>query len=240
MDVKKGNMYPESKKNISPSVGCNHQCIYCVNSFQLQLKRRKNVCEKCWSFIPHNHRERLEQLKGSLPRTNEGQFIWINSSGDIAFADKKLMKETIDLVSLRTDRTFLFQTKDPSCLKHYEFPPNAILAITLETNRDEGYSEVSKAPLPTERNKTFLDLNLENPLMYTIEPIIDFDLLPILEMIREGAPVVVNIGYDSKNSKKYSLKEPSLKKTMQLCKELNKFTIVKTKTIREKKNISTV
>lgn len=58
----KSNMYKLSIKQWNPFVGCKHQCIYCKDSFQLQLKRwAKKNCKKCYDFVPHSHPERLTQ-----------------------------------------------------------------------------------------------------------------------------------------------------------------------------------
>jgi len=49
-----------------------------------------------------------------------------------------------------------------------------ILVTTLETNRDAGYGEVSKAPVPSERYRQFLDLEYPRKVI-TAEPLLDFD-----------------------------------------------------------------
>jgi len=237
----KNNMYSDSKKNISPCVGCKHECVYCVNSFQRQMKRQRWRCEYCYTFIPHSHPERLQILKKALPDkqgkigkglpiTTKDEFIWINSSGDITFADESLMCEILEIIKKITNRTFFFQTKDPKCFNKYDFPKNSILCITLETDKDEGYAQISKAPMPTKRFNDFCDIEHAKKRV-TIEPIIEFNNDMFIDMLKELQPEIVTIGYDSKNC---GLPEPSLKDTMELCKEIMKFTKVKTKTIRER------
>jgi len=63
-----------------------------------------------------------------------------------------------------------------------------------------------------------------------IEPIIDFDLEIFVKMVRDIDPEVVWVGYDNWHC---GLPEPSLKKTLALIEELEKFTCVVKKTIRE-------
>jgi hypothetical protein len=63
----------------------------------------------------------------------------------------------------------------------------------------------------------------------TIEPIMDFDLEPMVELIKSCSPIQVNIGADSGGNK---LSEPSKGKVLDLIAELEKFT-----KIHNKKNL---
>ena len=47
-----------------------------------------------------------------------------------------------------------------------EFPPEVILLTTLETNRDEGYEAISKAPPPSVRYEQFRALKLSQEGRY--------------------------------------------------------------------------
>jgi hypothetical protein len=129
------------------------------------------------------------------------------------------------------DKTFLFQSKNPECFKrhNYNYLQNTLLDTTIETNRDEGYREISNAPLPSKRYRDFLKINHPRKIL-TLEPTLDFDLEIMIEWVKNINPIRVYIGYDSKNCK---LPEPKLSKTKDLIKELKKFTVVKTKLIRE-------
>ena len=64
----------------------------------------------------------------------------------------------------------------------------------------------------------------------TIEPIMDFDLDDLVEIIKIGQPKQVNIGADSGNN---GLPEPSADKVRQLIDALKEFTI-----IDQKRNLS--
>ena len=225
MSVKKGNMYLDSVKQWNLMVGCEYQCIYCVRSFQRQMKRQKHNCIKCYNYEPHFHPERLYQ---SLPKTRGDEFIWVGSSGDVSFAEDGWMEEILDRIRELPNKTFFFQTKNPECFFDYDFPDNVMLGVTLETNRH--YPTISKAPKPKKRYEDFKAISDRIRKIVTIEPVIFFDLWILLEWIKEINPIRVYIGYDTKNS---NLPEPRLYKTFWLCSELAKFTKVKTKLMRE-------
>jgi len=53
----------------------------------------------------------------------------------------------------------LCRVRIQNALKYIEFlPENTYLLTTLETNRDIGYGEISKAPKPSQRYNDFLGL----------------------------------------------------------------------------------
>ena len=224
----RGNhMYRDSVLQWNVFVGCRFDCIYCEKSFKLQMKRQKWKCIKCYNYEPHFHPERLNR---KLPKTTGDQFIWPCSSGDITFAKPQCIYKILDAIKRHPDRTFLLQSKNPAVFKKYEpLPENVVLDITLETNRDEGYRGISKAPLPSKRFKDYL--KVEHPRKFvTIEPVLDFDLKTFVSWIRRIKPERVYLGYDSKNCR---LPEPPLQKVLALESELKKFTKVKRKLFRE-------
>ena len=146
----------------------------------------------------------------------------------------------LERISKLPHKTFFIQTKQPFDLWEIlcklkikgspsPLPPNLILGITLETNRDKDYNEkISQAPYPSLRAIMFEQIEHTRKFI-TIEPILDFDLDKFIEMIHRINPERVYIGYDTKKNK---LPEPKLEKTLQLIEDLKKFTIVKTKLIR--------
>lgn len=233
------NMYEHSVEQWNVCVGCLFDCVYCRKSYQAQMKRQRWNCQylgengesKCYTYEPHFHYERLWDYLSLTKEKHE--FIWACSAGDISFADPLWIDIILSRIKKRLmNRTFLFQSKDPRCFKEHEFPENVMLGITLETNRDEGYSEgmplegmnelISKAPSPSARNEAFLDVE-HGRKIYTIEPILDFDLEELVGMIKEGEPERVYLGYDTKNC---GLPEPDIKKTKKLRDELRGFTKV--------------
>jgi len=223
----RGYMYRDCVLQWNVFVGCRFDCIYCVKSFKLQMKRLKRVCSRCYNYEPHFHPERLNR---SLPRTSGDEFIWACSSGDITFAKPEWMHKILEVIRRYPDRTFLLQTKNPIVFKYYEpYPANVVLDTTIETNRDDLYWGISKAPLPSERFKDFL--TVEHPRKFvTIEPVLEFDLEELVRWIRRISPERVYLGYDSKNC---NLPEPELQKVLELERQLKAFTKVKRKLIRK-------
>ncbi len=234
----KNNMYALSVKQWSPFVGCEHDCVYCVPSFQRNIKRASGRCRqqsangttKCYTFEPHFHEERLAQ---KLPRTRYLQFIFTCANGDIAFVTDDQFGRIVERIRAHDDRTFLLQTKDPEraySRPGMKLPRNVLAGITLETNRDDLALSVSNAPPPSKRYHDFTGVQHKTK-MVTIEPVLDFDLDIMLEWIATIRPVMVWLGYDSKHC---GLPEPPLEKVRQLHWELSLQGIsVLLKTIRE-------
>ena len=219
-------MYSDSVKQWNVFVGCNFNCVYCKKSFQAQMRRQIHNCEKCGNYEPHFHEERLNQ---SLPKTSGDEFIWVGSSGDIAFIRYPNMLKILEKIEEFPDKTFFFQTKDPEFFDRFLFPSNVVLGITLES--DIYYKNISNAPFPYNRVYNFLKKNHPRKFV-TIEPILEFNFTVFLSWIRGINPERIYVGYDTK---KCGLPEPSLEKTKKLIKELEKFTIVKTKYMKEDK-----
>lgn len=228
-------MYQEAQdKTLNPFVGCLHHCIYCVPSFQRQMKRQKNRCIRCYNYVPHAH---LERLKRPPPKTGPNEFIFMCDMGDLAFAKPNWVREIIAYMYKYQDRTFLIQSKAPGFFRAYSWPINVILGTTIETNKTifdtpskyRFYEEISKAPPPKLRYLAMLNLIHPRKLV-TIEPILDFDLFVLVDWVRLIDPEVVYVGYDNHNCK---LPEPRLQKTLGLIEELEKFTEVRRKTIHK-------
>ena len=227
------HMYKENRKSINWFVGCNHNCIYCIPSFQRQTKRRGKKCLKCYNYEPHAH---LERLLKPPPKTQGKTFVFFPSSGDPAYASAKEWKEAISYTEKYSDVTFLVQSKDPICFSPYKFPDNVILDVTVETDllsfnikdcKYKYYSDISRAPYPIRRLSEFLKVKHKRKGI-TIEPILAFGS-KFASFIQPLNPEFVYVGYDNHNVK---LPEPSLKKTLKLIEELKKFTEVRVKTLR--------
>lgn len=218
----KTNMYKLSVIQWNPFVGCNHDCKYGRPSFKAQLKRwAKKNCAECYNFAPHEHEGRLDQ---KLPRTGYMQFIFTCASGDVSFCPTAYLMKIITRIRSEQDKTFLIQSKDPGSFNRVTFPHNVILGTTLETNKNDLYEGISKAPKPSRRYRDFLEV--KHPLkMVTIEPVIDFDLNVKVSWMENINPCMVWIGYDSRNS---HLPEPKLEKVKTLYWELGRrgFTVV--------------
>ena len=94
----------------------------------------------------------------------------------------------------------------------------------METNRDDIYVGISKAPKPSRRYNDFL--KIKHPLkMITIEPVIDFDLETMISWMENINPIMIWLGYDSKRNR---LSEPEIEKVRELQWELSLrgFTVI--------------
>lgn len=230
-------MYPDTK-TVNFFVGCHYDCVYCEKSFKRQLKRvASNLnCQDCYDYTPHYHPERLKTSK--IPST---PIVFVNGTGDIAFCEPSYMRKifaVIDAHKPRKPKTYYFQSKNPFLFRLYLdwFRANedkVILVTTLETNRDYGYSEISKAPEPSVRFTDFYSLDYPRKVL-TIEPILDFDLEMFTWMVTrlhdQGTLEYVWLGFDSKNC---GLPDPSVEKTQRFVDNLQEYGIeVRGKTLR--------
>ena len=221
------NMYEASVKQFNPFKGCKYDCVYCLTSFQKQAKRQKHLCMKCYNYTPHTHPERLNNY---LPKTKEGEFVFTFASGDVSFCPTGFLEKVIKRIGDNPEKTFLIQSKNPKTFERVKFSENVILGITLETNKDDIYGDISKAPKSSQRYKDFCKIDHPRK-MVTIEPVIEFDFEILDRWVKEIDPFLVWLGYDSK---KGSLPEPGKTKVLKLKESLEDFGIqVKLKTIRE-------
>jgi hypothetical protein len=222
-------------KTWNPQVGCKYDCVYCKPSYKRLVHRiwacQGKDCDGCCDFLPHEHADRLESFPSRQFKT-----IWACAHGDITFGRPEFIRRVITEVNHHPDREFYWQSKNPECFKQY-LPffstPNTILLTTMETNRSDGYNQVSKAPLPEIRYRAFRDLDWKRKIV-TIEPIIDFDGDVFFSWIIEIKPEAVWIGYNSHPNIK--LVEPPLNKTLEFIEKIRTAGIeVKEKLIRNNK-----
>jgi DNA repair photolyase len=157
----------------------------------------------------------------------EGNFIFVCHTCDMFAADVPTEWIIKVLVNCRYyDNKYLFQSKNPERFAAFEnrFPLNVILGTTIETNRD---IVKSKAPSVLERANAMEGLSVFGfSTMVTIEPIFDFDLEELVDLIVLTNPEWVNIGADSKG---HGLPEPPAEKVRSLIDRLRKYTDIKLK-----------
>jgi hypothetical protein len=206
-----GNMY-QGVSTWNPFRGCHFDCTYCAPSFKQQAFRQKHNCPECYNFTPHFHPERLQKIPSAAT-------IFVGSCGDWAFSRPEWTRAVIEAVKKHRSqrpKTFYFQSKAPKCFAPFvnEFPDNVILLTTLETNKDDIYEGISKAPKPTERYQQFLELDYPRKVI-TMEPLIDFDLDVMVEWVKNINPLYVWIGVNSK-PKQVQLPEPDPEKVEEL------------------------
>ena len=196
-------------KTWNPSMGCPFDCSYCKPSFQQQAKRQKQNCTDCYNYVPHEHPERLNRIPSA-------ETIFVCGNSDISLTNKSYTMKIIESICAhnerRPDKIYYFQSKQPGYFESFidQFPDNVILLTTLETNRDEGYRKVSKAPLPSERYQQFLNLDYPRKVV-TIEPVMDFDPDIFAGWIIDLNPEYVWLGFNSR-PKQIALPEPDKEK----------------------------
>jgi len=215
-------MYKDTK-TWNPFKGCLFDCSYCEKSFKQQAKRQKQNCIKCYNYEPHFHPERLDKIP-------KAELVFACGNGDIAFAKPNWIGQILKAMDAKKDRTFLLQTKKPSCLHKFKIPDNCIVGTTIETNR--ATKKISKAPDTTIR---YLSLKyVAHPRLFvTFEPILDFDMNILIDWVKDLKPEIVWIGY-ANHSNGLNLDEPNLEKTLLFVERIKNFTDVKLKTMREK------
>jgi len=206
---KKSNMYQFIDATWNTVKGeCFHDCSYCY------MKR--------WGKLnPVRFDEK--ELKTDL---GTGNFIFVGSSCDM-FANNiphEWIAKTLEYCH-KFNNKYLFQTKNPKRLLEFKLP-NSVICTTIES--DIFYPEImALSPTPYERTKymgMLSDCGFET--FVTIEPIMDFNLNGIIELIKICNPEQVNIGADSGNN---NLPEPSKEKVLELISELQKFTVIHNK-----------
>jgi hypothetical protein len=146
--------------------------------------------------------------------TQEGEFITMSLTGDIAFASEKELVKMLLYCNTWEDRTFVLQTKKPHIFEPLTdfIKPNMVIGTTLESDIDHG---LSKAPTTVKRYEAMRALDCRK--MVTVEPILTFNLDRFYMMLHLINPEVVYIGYDSKNN---HLPEPTLAETQELIEQL--------------------
>ena len=216
MVEKRSRMYKDAT-TWNPFKGCYFGCSYCIPSFQQQAKRQKHNCTQCYNYVPHEHPERLHRITNA-------ETIFVCGNSDIFFSDKKFTQEIIDSIWTRNEKypgkTYYFQSKQPEYFESFtnQFPDNVIVLTTLETNRNDGYRKISKAPLPSVRYRQFQDLSHPRKVV-TIEPVMDFDPDIFLRWIVDLAPEYVWLGFNSR-PKQVVLPEPDKEKMQRFIKML--------------------
>lgn len=210
LNKSKGNMYPFVTHTWNVIKGkCVHDCSYCYMKFFPQ--------KDLWFD--------KKELKTDLGNRN---FIFIGSSTDM-WADNIPIEWLNDILHYirQFNNTYLFQSKNPCRFKEiFRYPDtdNIIYGTTIETNRQDLINEISNAPSIEERVSAME--NISDRKMLTIEPIMDFDVNVLIEMIKRINPLWVNVGADSKG---HELPEPSTEKIQELISKLKIFTDVKLK-----------
>lgn len=207
------NMY-HNWETWNPFKGCEYECNYCIHSFQRQAKRQKHRCTACYEYRPHFHAERLNKL----PSSNN---IFACGNGDIAFCPEDQLEQIVAVIRKRADRTFLLQSKDPSTFARImDIPDNLILGTTIETDREDIYQGISKAPVPAKRIESFAKID-HHRKMLTIEPIMVFTHDVMVQWVKDIDPELVWLGFETKKTP--GIQSPTVSDAMKLCETLEAF-----------------
>jgi hypothetical protein len=216
MTESKGNMYGWAKPWNPLGGKCFHDCSYCSTN---RLRRFPTIDQKYSGpaklFFDH-------------PAESD-KIIFVCGQSDL-FAENIPSAWISNLLSRcrAIDNNYLFQTKNPARMKQFaiQFPERSILCTTIETNRR--YPQMGNTPDPLLRAMAMAEHRLAGfQTQITIEPIMDFDLVEFIEILKTASSAKVNIGADSKHN---HLPEPSKEKLLALIDELQKFTIIDRKT----------
>ena len=223
MKVKnEGNMY-EGFQTWNPLAGeCPHKCQYCSTH---NLKKRFPAINAKYSG-----ELRLDE-KAMNKSLGKGNTIFVVAQNDL-FADvvpEEFIIKIIDRCKQFPENEYFFQSKNPGRIIDFynEMESlNPTICTTIESNLF--YEEyMGNTPKIAERIKAMAILRNDFHTAITIEPIIDFDLKHLVDIIRFARPDYVNIGADSKNN---NLPEPSKEKVLALINELQRFTVIRRKT----------
>jgi len=205
-----GNMYEFVSHTWNVIRGkCEHSCDYCY------MKKFK---------LGNIHLDEKE-FKTDL---GSDKFIFIGSGTDMwaKGVPSEWIKKVLEYTNKYPNNKYLFQSKAPYRFLEFlnKMPPKVILGTTIESNRNYN---ISKAPSCDERIQILKRLKKDGfETMITLEPILDFDLDKLVQMIKEAKPTWINIGADSKG---HNLPEPSPEKIKKLIKIVEKETDVKLK-----------
>lgn len=212
----KGNMYEFVTHTWNAIKGaCLHDCTYCY------MKR--------WGKLNPVRLDEKE-LKCSLGKDN---FIFVGSSCDM-FADDipaEWILKTLEHCR-KFDNKYLFQSKNPKRMLDFvrigDIPKHSVFCTTIESNRV--YPEIMRnSPHVYERAEIMRELSAHAKVFVTIEPIMDFDLPDMIDILKICNANQINIGADSGGNK---LPEPSKEKLLELIEAVKTFS-----TIDKKRNL---
>ena len=204
-------MYEFVTHTWSPIKGkCSHDCSYCYM--------------KKWGEQPPLHIDERD-IKTALGR---GNFIFVGHTIDLFAKDvpEEWIWQVLTRLRIFNENKYLLQSKNPKRFLDFlpQCPQKVLFGTTIETNRD---IVESKAPPVSQRAMALAELSSKGfETMVTIEPIFDFDLEDLVDLIVLANPEWVNIGADSKG---HDLPEPPKEKVEKLIEILQKTTKIKLK-----------
>ncbi len=208
------NMYDWIDVTWNPLAGqCPHRCLYCsTNKFYYPTLKQKYSGE-------------LRIDEKALKKTFRNKRIFVCAQNDL-FADavpeefiSRIMQRVSELRLTKSGNTFYFQSKNMRRVRLWATEPY-IYGTTIETYRKNIYTPDNIK----ERAKylNFIKVTQGCSTFLTIEPIMDFDLQEMLELVHLATPNFINIGADSG---KNNLPEPSKEKVLELIERLKGYEV---------------
>jgi len=166
---------------------------------------------------------RLDE-KDLYTKLGEGNFIFVGSSTDMFAEDvpQEWIDRVFEVCVKYPDNTYLFQSKNPRRLCAPDVP--FVFGTTIESNWPYPNSLAPDVAERAEYMHKYSKVGIRT--MVTIEPIMDFDIDEMVEVIEYCNPEWVNVGADSGGN---HLPEPSRRDIEKLIQRLSRFTEVKQK-----------
>lgn len=216
-------MFPFITKTWNPLGGkCAHDCSYC---WAKNLINRHKMAK--YQGTPRIDESRINE------RFKKGSFIFVQDMSDL-FAEnvpESCILRVLDNIKKNPDSQFLLLTKNPKRYEGFKLPTNIVAGATIESELDPRLYGTVVNHAPMELDRLWAMSRLQHPRKFvSIEPILDFSLGHFIELLKYVQPEFVAVGYDNYNN---NLPEPELSKTVELIEELEKFTKVYRKTLRE-------
>ena len=204
--------------------GC-YNCVYCwATSMKNQYK---------WQKYLGTYRLIEKEL---LVRYKTDDFTFVGDMIDIGRVPMPILIQFINWLEDQPGKILLL-TKNPKIYMELirlsiKIPENVYLGSTIESDVEHHY--ISKAPSQFDRLYWMTHLSqiesVKDRLFISIEPIMDFGLRTFETDIYRIKPWAVAIGYDNYNN---GLPEPDLSKVKDLISEMEKYTTVYIKTLRD-------
>jgi len=130
---KKKLLINETNENIgwaayswNPVTGCKHGCSYCYAS---AISKRYG-----WSFEPQLHEDRLGPIE-TKRKTGKNNRVFTCSMGELfgPWVPDEWIQKVFDSIEQNPEWVFLFLTKSPERLTSLEWPKNARIGATVDT-----------------------------------------------------------------------------------------------------------
>lgn len=221
LNKQKGDMYDFVTHTWNTVKGkCPHECSYCYM--------------KNWGKQADLHFDEKE-LKTNL---GEGNFIFVGSSCDMWAENipaEWIHKTLAKIIKSDDKNKYLFQSKNPKRFldffeKDYKVFSRIkyVFGTTIESNHDYPISTTPQMDKRATAIREMRELGFQT--MITIEPILDFELNNLINLLRTANPFWINIGADSGRN---NLPEPSKEKVLALIEGIKELKIE----IKQKKNL---